>query len=63
VIKIKKVKSNPKPRREISNPFHKHSHDELLLLAGINDISNSYKIEELRNGKIKMVPKSSEKKS
>lgn len=48
----KKIKYNPKTRNDISNPYNKYSHEELLRLANIQKFNGSYEIKQLDNGRI-----------
>lgn len=50
----KKVTYKSKTRNDISNPFNKHSHEELLRLADVQDFKGSFDVQQLKNGRIKV---------
>ena len=52
VTTIMKILYKQKTRSDISNPFNKFTHDELLKKANVNNFNDDYEIEHLRNGKI-----------
>lgn len=54
-MKTKKVKSILKTRKDISNPHHNISHEELLKKANV-ELFDDYIIEELPNGRIIVIP-------
>ena len=49
---LKKITYNLKTRNDISNPFNKYSHQELLKLANVQNFNGSYEIQKLNNGRI-----------
>lgn len=51
-----KVTNNAKTRAELSNPNIGIPHNELLKKAGVKTFTD-YEIEELGNGRIKVIPK------
>lgn len=50
----KKITYNSKTRNDISNPFNKYSHQELLNLANVEFFNDNYEIQHLSNGRIKV---------
>lgn len=52
---LKIIKTNPKTRSQLSNPNSHLTHDELLKKAGVKTFSK-YEIEDLGNGRIKVIP-------
>ena len=58
-----KIKYNFKTRKDISNPFHDMTHDELLKAAGVEKFQpGGYIVEKLENGRIIVKGKKSIKK-
>ncbi len=51
----KKVTYKSKTRNDISNPFNKYSHQELLKIANVELFNGLYEIEHLNNGRIKVL--------
>jgi len=51
----KKVTYKSMTRNDISNPFNKYSHQELLKLANVELFNGRYEIEQLYNGRIKVL--------
>ncbi|MND90724.1 hypothetical protein D3C87_32360 [compost metagenome] len=48
-----KITYNPKTRKDISNPFHNISHNELLKIANVQTFKEgTVSIERLPNGRI-----------
>jgi len=47
----------PKTKEDISNPYNKFSHDELLELANVEKFENRYNVVTLENGRILVLPK------
>ncbi|MDV3460262.1 hypothetical protein CMT57_08150 [Elizabethkingia anophelis] len=53
-MSLKKITYNSKTRNDISNPYHKFSHQDLLRLANISTFNGNFEIEKLHNGRIKV---------
>lgn len=53
---VVKAFSAPITRDDISNPYHKIPHGELLKRAGVVDLRGNYTIEKLPNGRIMVHP-------
>lgn len=51
----KKVTYKSKTRNDISNPFNKYSHQELLKIANVELFNGRYEIEHLNNGRIRVL--------
>lgn len=56
-MKAKKVSYDQKNREDISNPYNKYSHADLLKMANIKQFDKC-EIIRLDNGRIKVKPKS-----
>ena len=52
----KKIISNKKTRRDMSNPFAGFSHNQLLKLANIKTYDKNFIIEKQQNGRIIVKP-------
>lgn len=48
----KKSTYNQKSRKDISNPYHSTSHNELLRCANVKKYDGNYEIKKLENGRI-----------
>ena len=61
---MKKSNSTYKPvnREDLSNPYNKISHNELLQKANIQIYNGNYQIKHLPNGKIVVQPHNTKKK-
>jgi len=55
-MKIKKVLNNTKTRAQLSNPNYGIPHEELLKKANVKKFTD-FEIEDLGNGRIKVIPK------
>ncbi len=51
----KKITYNAKTRNDISNPFNKYSHQDLLKRANVKNFNGSFSIQQLENGRIKVI--------
>lgn len=58
----KKVTYHSKTRNDISNPYNNYSHQELLKIANVKVFNGRYEIEQLQNGRIKVIPSEKDSK-
>ncbi len=54
-MSFKKITYNPKSRNDISNPYNKLSHDDLLRLGKVTLFNGNFIIQKLKNGRIKVL--------
>lgn len=59
----KKITYNPKTRNDISNPYNKFSHEDLLKLGCVDMFNGKFIIETLPSGRIKVIKKEKNSKN
>jgi hypothetical protein len=62
-MKYHKIVHNAKSRKDVSNPHHGLTHEELLEKADVQKFDGNYAIEKLKNGRIIVLPKEENKKA
>lgn len=62
-MKYQKVVHKTKTRKDVSNPYHGLTHEELLEKADVQKFEGNYTVEKLKNGRIIVLPKEEIKKA